>query len=270
LRRVKFTATKLGLGSVEDWVEQELNGYQGRPPEYRLVHGTPMALNPIRGWMPMGGSVEKVNRVPNYEAVSALESLINSNETGVMRVRYPDRICEQFDQMNGVKGWNYALEIPSSELSRILDRVRTLVLDWALALERAGIMGSEANFNETEKEKAHAATTTINIGTIGNFAGNLGQGNVGGNASVKLDQAQQIVGQLKPHIGTLIEAGADAKLLDRMAELEEALKKPHADESQIRGLLTDVRNALSGAVGNLVASGAISALNILLGTGVPA
>ena len=33
LRRVKFTATKLGLGSVEDWVEQELNGYQARPPE---------------------------------------------------------------------------------------------------------------------------------------------------------------------------------------------------------------------------------------------
>jgi hypothetical protein len=170
--------------------------------------------------------------------------------------------------MNGVKGWNYALEIPSSELSRILDRVRTLVLDWALALERAGIMGSEANFNE--KEKAHAATMTINIGTIGNFAGNLGQGNVGGNASVKLDQAEQIVGQIKPHLGTLIEAGADAKLLDRMAELEEALKKPHADESHVRGLLTDVRNALSGAVGNLVASGAISALNILLGTGVPA
>src|SRR5271166_6150518 len=30
LRRVKLAATKLSLGTVEDWVEQELNGYKGR------------------------------------------------------------------------------------------------------------------------------------------------------------------------------------------------------------------------------------------------
>src|SRR5260370_30778034 len=35
LRRVKFTAVQLGLGKVEDWVEQELNGYDGpTTPEY--------------------------------------------------------------------------------------------------------------------------------------------------------------------------------------------------------------------------------------------
>jgi hypothetical protein len=97
-----------------------LNGYQTRPPEYRMVHGTPMACNPVRGWMVMSGNVEKVSCVPNYEAVSALEGLLNSNETGAMHVRHPDKICEQFDRMNAVRGWNYALEVPSSELSRIL------------------------------------------------------------------------------------------------------------------------------------------------------
>jgi hypothetical protein len=148
--------------------------------------------------------------------------------------------------------------------------VRTLVLDWALVLEKAGIVGSEMNFNKSEKEKAHAVTTTINIGTIGNFAGNIGQGNVAGNATVKIGQAQEIIAQLKPHISTLMEAGADPKLSDGVAELEQLLKKPEANEAVVRGLLTDVRNALSGAAGNLLASGAISALNILLGTGVPA
>ena len=45
LRRVKFTAVQLGLGKVEDWVEQELNGYSGvKPPDYRTVHGRPMLI----------------------------------------------------------------------------------------------------------------------------------------------------------------------------------------------------------------------------------
>jgi hypothetical protein len=39
LRRVKLAATKLGLGAVEDWVEQELSGYKDASlPEYRIIH----------------------------------------------------------------------------------------------------------------------------------------------------------------------------------------------------------------------------------------
>jgi hypothetical protein len=52
LRRVKLAATKLGLGAVEDWVEQELKGYRTHAPDYRVVAGRPMARNPYRGWEP--------------------------------------------------------------------------------------------------------------------------------------------------------------------------------------------------------------------------
>jgi AbiTii len=47
LRRVKLAATKLSLGTVEDWVEQELNGYKGRElPEYRIINGQPVYKSP--------------------------------------------------------------------------------------------------------------------------------------------------------------------------------------------------------------------------------
>jgi hypothetical protein len=59
---------------------------------------------------------------------------------------------------------------------RILDRVRTLVLDWALNLEKTGIMGTEDNFDRAEKERAQATATTRNIGDIGSLVGNLGHG----------------------------------------------------------------------------------------------
>jgi hypothetical protein len=67
LRRVKFTAAKLGLGRIEDWVEQELNGYEKRVPDYRMVHGRPLGRNPVRGWMPLSGNTELLSRVPNGE-----------------------------------------------------------------------------------------------------------------------------------------------------------------------------------------------------------
>jgi hypothetical protein len=49
LRRVKFVAVKLKLGSIEDWVEQELHGYKDTVPQYRIVVGQPMAHSIYHG-----------------------------------------------------------------------------------------------------------------------------------------------------------------------------------------------------------------------------
>ena len=170
LRRVKFTAAKLGLGRVEDWVEQELNGYEAKVPDYRMVHGRPIARNPVRGWMPMGGSTEWLSQTRNGGG-SFLEGLLKSAKaSNTLHVVYPDFVCAELDKQNGVHGWSYALEIPQSELVRILDRVRTLVLDWALALERAGIIGSDVSFDEAEKQKAQPVlrqrSTSVQLETL--------------------------------------------------------------------------------------------------------
>jgi hypothetical protein len=272
LRRVKFVAVKLGVGAVEDWVEQELKGYESKPPDYRKVHGRPMAFNPYRGWMAMGGYTEPLSGMRNPEPVSVLEDLVRScSDGGTLQVSYPDKIKEKLDEQNGVRGWNYCLEISPSELRRILDRVRTLILEWALDLEKAGIMGTEDSFGQVEKQKAQAAGTTINIGHIGSFVGNLGHGNASGDidvSDINIDQLRSILGQLRAHSAELVQAGADGKRLeDRLDALETAIAKN--DRPALRGLLTDVRNSLSGAVGNLIATGAINVLNMMLGTGVP-
>lgn len=275
LRRVKFVAAKLGLGSVEQWVEQELNGYESAPPDYRRVHGTPFALTPFRGWEPIGGYVDSLSRRTIGEPVSALEALLASTKSGgTLQIRYPDKISEKLDRSNDVHGGNYCLQISPSELERILDRVRTLVLDWALNLEKAGIMGSQDSFDSAEKVKAQAASTTINIGHIGSLVGNLGHGNVSGNITVsdlKTEQIGSIIPQLRAHRAELVAAGADGdRLDDRLSALEKALGNTQPDHRLLRGLLTDLRNCLSGAAGSLVATGAVNVLNMMLGTGVPA
>lgn len=193
LRRVKLAAVKLGLGAVEDWVEHELKGYEGKPPEYRKVHGRPMGRNPYRGWMPMGGHTESISWMRNPEPVSSLEALLGgSDKGGTFHVAYPDKLVAMLDQQNGVRGWSYALEISPSELNRILDHVRTLVFEWALNLEKAGIMGSETSFDNEEKNKAQNSSTVINIGHIGSFVGNLGQGNASGDIDSSGIDADQL------------------------------------------------------------------------------
>jgi hypothetical protein len=275
LRRVKFVATKLNLANVEEWVDQELNGYASAPPDYRSVHGVPIAVNPYLGPMPIGGHIEGLSWKKLHEPVSALEALITSTASGeTLQIGYPDKVREKLDRSNDVHGWNYYLQVSPSEIKRILDRVRTLVLDWALNLEKMGIMGSEDSFDRVEKEKAQAAATTINIGHIGSLVGNLGHGNVSGSITVsdlKTEHIGSIIPQLRAHRAELVAAGADgAALDDRLSALEKALGNPQPDHGLLRGLLTDLRNCLSGAAGSLVATGAINVLNMMLGTGVPA
>jgi len=113
----------------------------------------------------------------------------------------------------------------------------------------------------------------INIGHIGSFVGNLGHGNISGSITVsnlKTEQIGSIIPQLRAHRAELVAAGADGDTLDeRLSALEKALGTPQPDHGLLRGLLTDVRNCLSGAAGSLVATGAINVLNMMLGTGVP-
>jgi len=253
LRRVKLVATKLGLASVEDWVDHELNGYtSSAPPDYRKVHGTPIAVNPYGGPMPIGGHVDGLSWRTIREPVSALEALLNSTASGgTLQIGYPDKVREKLDRSNDVRGW-----------------------DWTLNLEKAGIMGTNDSFGPGEKQKAQASATTINIGHISSLVGNLGQGNVSGNITLsvlKTEQVASIISQLRAHRDELVGSGADGLTLDeRLDALEKTLAKPHSDDNFIRGLLTDLRNCLSGAAGSLVATGAIQVLNVMLGTGVPA
>lgn len=59
---------------------------------------------------------------------------------------------------------------------------------------------------------------------------------------------------------------ADAALLDAcVAALEAEVKKPAPDQSKLRMLLNDVRNAMSGAAGNIIASGILLKISALFG-----
>jgi hypothetical protein len=205
------------------------------------------------------------------QSVASLEELVSKPNGGGI-IPYPDAFVEKLNKANGTAGWLAGLDVRRPALVEILDRVRTLILDWALELEQAGVLGTEFNFDMTEKSKAQAVT--IDIGTIGAFAGNLGAGNVAGDITMRdldLGRVGDVMRQLEPHVDHLTAAGADGPTLKaKLDQLNEELQKPKPATSALRGLLADVRNAISGAAGNLMATGATALINQILATGVPA
>jgi hypothetical protein len=271
LRRMKLAAVKLGLGSLEDWVEHELNGYEGVPvPKYRVIGGRPMCEQRHIGRLPLTGCIERMSTRRMPFSVAVLEEYANAPDDSRICFPFPDEVVKDINRQNNMVGVTVVLEVDRSAFVAILDRVRTLVLDWALEMEKAGVRGTEFSFDAADRAKAQQATN-IYIGSIGTFAGNLGVGNTAGNVTLgqaDLERVRDLVDQLKANADGLIAAGADGSTLRaRLDQLELELKKP---TPVLRGLLVDVRNAVAGAAGNLMASGAMNLINQILGTGVPA
>lgn len=61
-------------------------------------------------------------------------------------------------------------QISRSQLTAIIDRVRNLILDWALDLEKNRILGEGMTFSDEEKKRASSTAITVH----GNFQGIIG------------------------------------------------------------------------------------------------
>jgi hypothetical protein len=179
LRKVKLAAVKLRLETVADWVQQELSGYRTAVPDYRLIRGQPRAFNPYNGWIPIYGDPEIVNRLsesPIVQPLPEIENLVGRGD-GELHIPYPPEIVASVNALSSISLGRMGLFFDRSVLVGIASHVRNAVLDWALGLEAAGIMGTEIGFTTAEQTKAAVSIS------IGSFSGNFNSGDVTGSAA---------------------------------------------------------------------------------------
>jgi len=104
---------------------------------------------------------------------------------------------------------------------------------------------------------------------VQNFTGNLRQGNVSGaitSAGLDVEGVRVLVAEVRQYAADLVKAGAPAEALEaKVKAIEDQLARPKPDQSVLRGLLNDIRNALSGAAGNIIESGVLFKIGSLLG-----
>ncbi|PZU81194.1 MAG: hypothetical protein DI528_21730 [Shinella sp.] len=272
LRRVKLAAAKLQLPAVEEWVDHELNGYGQSPvPPYRQIKGVPKALNPFNGWIPMMGDpemIEQISRAHNGQAIAAIEDLLKDREGSSFRQPLPPQLIHLLNKGNRVGFGEMANFIGRGALVGIIDKVRNMVLDWAIELEKTGVKGEGMTFKPEEKIAAQS-NPAISIGSVGSFVGVIGNHNnirdiVGG--SMNIAQVKDLAQQLRLGHDTLVAAGADGNALASAVDgLIIEAEKSAPDAGRLRAFLTDARSALAGAAGNLMGSGALALIGTLLG-----
>jgi hypothetical protein len=201
LRVAKAVAFKLELQEPLNWIDRELEGYAGVPwndlPTYRVLYGVPEALNPYTGWQSiLFAKSEKSDlwaRVPITESISSLEqSMAVSKGGGKWSYSPPPSIKAMYAE---ALDWRVDVRITLSRgaLSSVVEAVRLLILNWTLALEKAGIVGSEMTFSSAEKDNAGSVTHQF-------FVQNLSYvSDVSGSAKVTTQQTAKLeldIGQI--------------------------------------------------------------------------
>lgn len=230
LRKVKLAAVKLQLTDAIEWVDHELVGYSGidevELPSYRRGHGTLMQRDRF-GRRPATGdtmTVAALSQVFLREPLSSIEALASSEGT-TCSIGLDAQLEARIKQVMGLTNCAFSIDFSKCMLVSVIDRVRDLVLDWAVSLERQGILGEGISFSMNERERASASSITIH----GNVA-NLHSGDISGhqNRTVinSVDTSQNtldIETVFQSLTSTITEQVADeadrAALLDAVANL---------------------------------------------------
>ncbi len=268
LRKMKVITSKLGLGQMAQWVEQEASGYRGEVPTYRKFHGHLQILNPHRGWMPVHGDprlIDMFSSSPIMQSIAALEDYLSKrSEEGIF-------ITLDAGQMQVLLRFldfpvaSARIPVPYAFLAGIVDRVRGLILDWSLALEREGIRGDGMSFSETEVSKAQTRTV-INISRIDGFAGIIGSDNTARDINMsidKMDNYKTIENDIRSNISILSDEGVDKRSL--VAALDDLKTTLETKPSEAPSKLAVVKSILTSASGGLLTQGTIALITALLG-----
>ncbi|MEB3188926.1 MAG: hypothetical protein VKL42_01110 [Snowella sp.] len=265
LRKALVVATKLNIPEFEEWIEFELSGYSNSQniPSYRYIEGSVKGCNSY-GCRPVSGSKEtmsKFSKITINQSIAEVECLISSSKIDQVNFEFPPQKQDSLRQ--SFEGDTiYLLESHISEVTKISESVRNIILRWSLRLEKDGILGEGITFSIQEKAIASQKDYNVSIynivyNTTGDmkmgddhsinvrakgdvaFNGALVSGDTGGNVNpqinnISISESQeflQLIEKLKLlkelfEQETGIEADDKETALEQIAVLENEAKNP--------------------------------------------
>ncbi|WP_448177021.1 AbiTii domain-containing protein [Pseudomonas putida] len=262
LRKARVVSMKLGVTTIDQWLEHELSGYptRGSIPEYRRIVGQTVCRNPYLGWIPLevrGAEAQKMlSERRLHQPMGELCQFAGKGVGESVLLMYPAKMAEQI--MNGTDArFEPALEVGVNVIHGIIATVRNKILDFALELERQGILGEGMTFTTKEKTAASNITYSINIE---NMSGSqLQQGTTNSSQTYNaqgtdLSAVAAFVERLLPAIGELNDATDREQVQSDLDTIRSQLRAPKPKTGMIRECLNSVRTVLEGAAGNVGAT----------------
>lgn len=275
LRKALVLSRKLGVAEIEEWLRRELNGYplnDDEVPVYRQVHGQIKVWNPYHGWQPLNFGdakmAEHLSRRKIMQPVGELDALLENKSDGSFQIPFPQETVNAL--MNAMDfPLQPTLHVASTSIVGILDAARNHVLEWALELEKQGVIGEEMSFSQEEQQAADRVTYQItnNIGSMHNSQ--LQQDSQGAtqNLSIGLDiqQVLDVVAKIRAHEEELgLNADEASELSTELSTIEVQSKSPKPKATIIRESLKSIRTILEGATGSVAAAGLLALIASIL------
>lgn len=183
LRKARRLASKLGVNNINEWLEFEQNGYKVRQeiPDYRIIKSK--LVYKTNGYVPAGfgymmngisdfGSGNFPIEWPIFDKISQIVVGIGAikNEGKGIYVPLPnEKIPESyrncFDPCFSEQ-ISFLIEIDKAQYISIPEAVKDRIMEWALALERQGILGENMEFNDKERNLAQSVVFNISHSRI--------------------------------------------------------------------------------------------------------
>lgn len=276
LRKAFVVARKLGIEEFEKWVTHELNGYEDAKdiPDYRQLSGSVKAWNPYRGWQPViftdNKMEEALSTPPCGQAIAEIESLLGSDsKSGALQMPFSAKTEQQLRKAIDFQT-QITLMVPSTGLVRIVDAVRTIILNWSMKLEEDGILGERLSFTNRERETAGKISYNIN-----NFYGPVQSPQIQQQTSKSFQISSVHEFEIASLKGFLAAVSDQIEALNLSSEAKQELnaevttanaqaESPKPKHSIIRESLSSIRRILEGA-GSGMAAQLLTQLGTLLG-----
>lgn len=255
LRRALVVAHRLAVPELVEWISSELNGYRADVPDYRKLHGTLKAHNPVRGYVPLLMSSAQQTAALSVahlrQAVPELEKLAEgANElVASLAPALEKRLMDAMDYpMRPV------LSLSATQVHGAIEVIRTRVLEWALDLEGRGIIGEGMSFTPQEKQAVQQQHYHF-----GDVSGSQIQIGSNGSTQTQANTGTDIEA-LKGLVQALGAALADAKgdtadeLRAELATLKAQADSPKPKWEIIKATARSIKTVAEGAAGNVLAS----------------
>jgi hypothetical protein len=130
----------------------------------------------------------------------------------------------------------FSRHVPSTAMAGIIDKVRTIVLKWALELEKQGILGEGMTFSDAEKQKATSPSISIQ-----NFMGEMRVNTGSTDNSVNTVNISTIFSDVRDAVQQLSDLNERAEVLEKIDVIEKTKSKKTALEkySLLAGLTSN-------------------------------
>jgi hypothetical protein len=271
LRKAYVVAKKLKISEFEEWIKLELYGYNilDKIPRYRVVMGVLKYFDPHYGYLNFFIDDPKIDNMITQQKIDTpiaeLEDLYKKSK-GILYLNVAQKMLflkkEGYIQTNVLPE---KLEVSVTQLNRIFDSVRNIILDWSLRLEEDGILGENLTFTLKEKEIAQKQNVTYNM-IINDSQVQVGERNIQNINEINLDDIKELLKSVKSLLNELkLDNNNEKELNVGITTIESQLYSQKPNQIIIKESLKSIRNILEGCASNAIAPVLIAGISKLIG-----